>query len=107
MLHASGIEPKAPAEPTKTRDAAQEAGAKAASQTARGKFVRSAAQSRKLERNPCVVTSARPIRRSAIRNAILESGLAGVRPGNTYCESSDRTCARVKIATQRDDRGMR
>ena len=50
---------------------------------ARGTCVCSAAQSRKLDRNPCVVMSARFIRLKAVKNAWLESGLAAYRPGNT------------------------
>ena len=67
----------------------------------------SAAQSRKLDRNPCVVTSLRCMRRKAMKNAVLESGLAVNRPGNTNREPLGRARARAKISTQRGDKGMR
>ncbi len=57
--------------------------AKAASQTARGTLVRSAAQSRNALRNPCAVMSSRFNRRSIIKNAIFDNGFFADRPGNT------------------------
>ena len=47
--------------------------ASAISATSRGKLVRSAAQSRKLERNPCTVMSPRPIGRSTVVIAMLDN----------------------------------
>ena len=57
--------------------------ASAISATSRGKFVRSAAQSRKLDRNPWAVRSPRPIRLSTASIAMFESGLPFLPPGNT------------------------
>ena len=57
--------------------------ASAASATARGKWVRSTAQSRNELRNPCAVMSVRPSRRSTMSSAMLESGLPWRRPGKT------------------------
>src|SRR5208337_1253794 len=60
--------------------------ARACSQTSRGKLVRSDAQSRNAERNPCAVDSI-PIRRNAIRKTMLERGFFAERPGKIYSES--------------------
>src|SRR5579885_283823 len=55
--------------------------ASAISATSAGKPVRSAAQSRKVERKPCTVKLSQPIRRSVIRRAIDDSGCRASPPG--------------------------
>ena len=45
---------------------------------------RSAAHVRKVERNPCVVRSLRPILRSAISSAMLDKAALSRSPGKTY-----------------------
>ena len=45
--------------------------------------VRSLAQVLNVARKPCTVRSSRPIRRNSIRNAMLESGVPTLGPGNT------------------------
>src|SRR5262245_31179698 len=57
--------------------------ASAISTTSLGKLVRSAAQSRKLDRKPCTVMSLRPMRRSTAAIPMLDSGLFRLPPGNT------------------------
>ena len=55
-----------------------------------GKPVRSAAQSRNVDRKPCTVRSPRPMRRSSIRNAMLLSGRPALPPGNTKSLGANR-----------------
>src|SRR5580698_9144750 len=82
--------------------------ASAISTTSAGKLVRSAAQSRNVDRKPCVVRSLRPMRRSSIRKAILERGLPCLLPGKTKASlSATRWNDRFSpsIASERGDKG--
>lgn len=47
-----------------------------------GNFVRSAAQSRNVERKPCTVRSLRPMRSRTLSMAMLLRGLSALPPGN-------------------------
>ena len=79
--------------------------ASAASTTSRGVFVRSATQSRKLDRNPCG-TAAMPSSLINFDSVVLESGFPR-RLRNTRPVPSLRLRASCRIASARPESGTR
>ena len=91
--------------PSRPPDTPRTACASAASMTARGASVRSAAQSRKLERNPCGTA---PILRALSRPANSKLGSTSPRAdGNTNSDRGACALAPARISRARPDSGTR